>query len=111
MASAAVAQTLAALIPENAVIVDESISFGFAFYPGTKDAAPHDWLQVTGGAIGGGFPPATGAARAAPRRPVLHFEGHCAAPYTILRPLTPAPPARHVNPINFVYSKHYNLAT
>src|SRR5260221_12348467 len=48
--SAAVAQTIAALIPENAVIVDESISFGFAFYPGTRDAAPHDWIQVTGGA-------------------------------------------------------------
>jgi acetolactate synthase-1/2/3 large subunit len=83
MTSAAVAQTLAALIPENAVIVDESISFGFAFYPGTKDAAPHDWLQVTGGAIGGGLPLATGAAVAAPGRRVINFEGDGSALYTI----------------------------
>jgi acetolactate synthase-1/2/3 large subunit len=81
--SAAVAQTLAALIPENAVIVDESISFGFAFYPGTKDAAPHDWLQVTGGAIGGGVPLATGAAVAAPGRRIINLEGDGSALYTI----------------------------
>jgi acetolactate synthase-1/2/3 large subunit len=81
--SAAVAQTLAALIPENAVIVDESISFGFTFYPGTKDAAPHDWLQVTGGSIGGGLPLATGAAIAAPGRRVINFEGDGSALYTI----------------------------
>src|SRR5260221_12972091 len=59
--SAAVAQTIAALIPENAVIVDESISFGFAFYPGTRDAAPHDWIQVTGGAVLAGGPMDNGA--------------------------------------------------
>jgi acetolactate synthase-1/2/3 large subunit len=81
--SVAVAQTLAALIPENAVIVDEGISFGFAFYPGTKDAAPHDWLQVTGGAIGGGLALATGAAVAAPGRRIINLEGDGSALYTI----------------------------
>jgi acetolactate synthase I/II/III large subunit len=81
--SAAVAQTLAALIPEQAIIVDESISFGFAFYPGTKDAAPHDWLQLTGGAIGAGLPLATGAAIAAPGRRVINFEGDGSALYTV----------------------------
>jgi acetolactate synthase I/II/III large subunit len=81
--SAAVAQTLAALIPEHAIIVDESISFGFAFYPGTKDAAPHDWLQLTGGAIGSGLPLATGAAVAAPGRRVINFEGDGSALYTV----------------------------
>jgi acetolactate synthase-1/2/3 large subunit len=81
--SAAVAQTLAALIPEHAVIVDESISFGFAFYPGTKNAAPHDWLQLCGGAIGNGLPLATGAAIGAPGRRVINFEGDGSALYTI----------------------------
>jgi acetolactate synthase I/II/III large subunit len=80
---AAVAQTLAALIPENAVIVDEGISFGFAFYPGTRNAAPHDWLQLTGGAIGGGLPLATGAAVAAPGRRIINLEGDGSALYTI----------------------------
>jgi acetolactate synthase I/II/III large subunit len=81
--SLGVAQTLAAVIPEHAVIVDESLSFGFAFYPGTRDAAPHDWLQLTGGAIGGGLPLATGAATAAPGRRVINLEGDGSALYTI----------------------------
>jgi acetolactate synthase I/II/III large subunit len=81
--SLGVAQTLAALIPEDAVIVDESLSFGFAFYPGTRDAAPHDWLQLTGGAIGSGLPLATGAATAAPGRRVINLEGDGSALYMI----------------------------
>jgi acetolactate synthase-1/2/3 large subunit len=80
--SASVAQTLAALIPEHAVIVDESISFGFPFYPGTRDAAPHDWLQLTGGAIGAGLPLATGAAIAAQGRRIINLEGDGSALYT-----------------------------
>jgi acetolactate synthase-1/2/3 large subunit len=83
MTSVAVAQTLAALIPEHAIIVDESISFGLGFYPGTRDAAPHDWLQLTGGAIGGGIPLATGAAVAAPGRRVINLEGDGSALYTV----------------------------
>lgn len=81
--SVTVAQTLASLIPEDAVIIDESLSFGFAFYPGTRDAAPHDWLQLTGGAIGDGLPLATGAAVAAPGRRVINLEGDGSALYTI----------------------------
>ena len=81
--SAAVAQTLAALIPEDAVVIDESISFGFAFYPGTRNAAPHDWLQLTGGAIGDGLPLATGAAIAAPGRRIINLEGDGSALYTV----------------------------
>jgi acetolactate synthase I/II/III large subunit len=81
--SVAVAQTLAALIPEDAVIVDESLSFGFAFYPGTRDAAPHDWIQLTGGAIGDGLPLATGAAVATPGRRVINLEGDGSALYTV----------------------------
>jgi acetolactate synthase I/II/III large subunit len=81
--SDAVAQTLAALIPEQAIVVDESLSFGFAFYPGTRDAAPHDWVQLTGGAIGDGLPMATGAAVAAPGRRVINLEGDGSALYTL----------------------------
>jgi acetolactate synthase I/II/III large subunit len=81
--SAAVAQTLAALIPEDAIIVDEGVSFGFAFYPGTHAAAPHDWLQVCGGSIGEGLPLATGAATGAPGRRVINLEGDGSAMYTV----------------------------
>jgi acetolactate synthase I/II/III large subunit len=81
--SASVAQTLAALIPEQAIVVDESISFGFAFYPATYSAAEHDWLQPCGGSVGEGLPLATGAAVAAPGRRVINLEGDGSALYML----------------------------
>ena len=44
------------------MIVDESVTFGRGFFKNTHAAAPHDWLQIIGGAIGAGIPLATGAA-------------------------------------------------
>jgi acetolactate synthase-1/2/3 large subunit len=77
------AAALAALLPENAIVVDESISVGRAFY-GTLRAAPsHDWLQLTGGAIGDGLPMATGAAIACADRPVICLEGDGSAMYNV----------------------------
>ncbi len=81
--SEAVAQTLTALLPEQAVVVEESVSFGRAFYPGTVHAAPHDWLQLTGGAIGAGLPLATGAAIAAPDRRVVALQADGSGMYTL----------------------------
>jgi acetolactate synthase-1/2/3 large subunit len=78
-----VAQTLAALLPDNAIICDESVSYGRAFFPQTHVAAPHDWLQLTGGAIGDGIPMATGAAVAAPGRRVVNLQADGSAMYTI----------------------------
>jgi acetolactate synthase-1/2/3 large subunit len=49
----------------------------------TAGCAPHDWLQLTGGAIGVGLPLATGAAVACPDRPVLALEADGSAMYTI----------------------------
>ena len=81
--SEAVAQTLTALLPDQAVVVEESVSFGRAFYPGTVHAAPHDWLQLTGGAIGAGLPLATGAAIAAPDRRVVALQADGSGMYTL----------------------------
>ncbi|MFO1058230.1 MAG: acetolactate synthase large subunit [Dongiaceae bacterium] len=78
-----VAQSLAALLPEDAVVVEESVSFGRAFYPGLAGAARHDWLQLTGGAIGDGLPLATGAAIAAPGRRVVTLQADGSALYTL----------------------------
>ncbi|MDJ0686233.1 MAG: acetolactate synthase large subunit [Alphaproteobacteria bacterium] len=69
-----IAALLAAMIPDQAVIVDESITTGRLFFPATDKAAPHDWLQITGGAIGIGPPLATGAAIGAPGRKVLNLQ-------------------------------------
>ena len=81
--SEAVAQAITALLPDNAIIVDESVSFGRAFQGGTAGAAPHDWLQLTGGAIGEGLPLATGAAIGAPGRRVLSLQADGSAMYTV----------------------------
>ena len=77
------AAALAAHLPENAIVVDESISVGRAFYGSLRNAPPHDWLQLTGGAIGDGLPMATGAAIACPDRPVLCLEGDGSAMYNV----------------------------
>jgi len=79
----AVAATLGALMPENAVIADESVSFGRGFFANTRAAPPHDWLNVTGGAIGGGMPMATGAAIGAPGRRVINLQADGSAMYTV----------------------------
>ena len=73
----------AALLPEDAIVVDESVTFGRGFFPAHASAAAHDWLQVTGGAIGGGMPLATGAAIGAPGRRVVNLEADGSAMYTI----------------------------
>ena len=77
------AQSLGALIPENAIIVDEGVSTGRGFFPSTRHAQPHDWLQNMGGSIGIGMPLAIGAAIACPERPVINLEGDGSAMYTI----------------------------
>jgi acetolactate synthase-1/2/3 large subunit len=56
------AASFASVLPEQAVVVDESVSFGRGFFKHSHAAAPHDWLQIVGGAIGAGIPLAVGAA-------------------------------------------------
>ncbi len=81
--SVTIAQSLGALIPENAIVVDEGVSTGRGFFPATRHAHPHDWLQNMGGSIGMGMPMATGAALACPDRRVLNVQADGSAMYTI----------------------------
>ncbi len=48
-----------------------------------RGAPRHDWLALTGGAIGQGLPVAVGAAVACPDRPVFALEADGSALYTI----------------------------
>lgn len=75
--------TLAALLPENAIVADESITSGRALFPVMFNAAPHDWIQSTGGAIGHGFPCAAGAAVACRDRKVICLQADGAGMYTL----------------------------
>ena len=79
----AIHRVLASRMPEGAIVCDEAISGGFGMLPLTAGAAPHDWLQLMGGAIGQGMPLATGAALACPDRPVVCLEADGSAMYTI----------------------------
>jgi acetolactate synthase-1/2/3 large subunit len=78
-----VASVVGALMPDGAVIADESVSYGRGFFANTKSAPHHDWLNVTGGAIGGGMPMATGAAIGAPGRRVINLQADGSAMYTV----------------------------
>lgn len=72
---AKIALSLAALLPEQAIVVDESVTVGRNFYGATVNSRPHDWIQNVGGAIGIGPSLATGCAVACPDRKVLTLEG------------------------------------
>jgi acetolactate synthase-1/2/3 large subunit len=80
---AAAAAVVGALLPEGAIVVDEAITSGIGLPAATAGAPRHDWLALTGGAIGFGLPAATGAAVACPDRPVWCLQADGSAMYTI----------------------------
>ncbi len=80
---AAFAMTLAALLPEQCIVAEDAVTSGRGLFPPTFAAAPHDWLQVTGGAIGQGLPCATGAAVAAPGRKVVCLQADGGGMYSL----------------------------
>jgi acetolactate synthase-1/2/3 large subunit len=76
-------QAIGAILPEGAIISDEAITSALALPASTAGAPRHDWLTLTGGAIGQGLPVAVGAAIACPDRPVIALEADGSALYTI----------------------------
>jgi acetolactate synthase-1/2/3 large subunit len=77
------AAAVGATLPEGTVVVDEGNTSGLFVAGATAGAPRHDWLTLTGGAIGIGLPMATGAAVAAPDRPVLCLQADGSAMYTL----------------------------
>src|SRR4030095_6626055 len=77
------AAALGALLPEGAIVADESVTTGRGFFRQTAGAPPHDWLNNMGGSIGLGLPLATGAAVACPDRKVVCLEGDGSGMYTV----------------------------
>jgi acetolactate synthase I/II/III large subunit len=77
------AAVVGALLPEGAIVVDESVTSGLGLPAATAGAPRHDWLTLTGGSIGYGLPAATGAAAACPDRPVWCLQADGSAMYTI----------------------------
>jgi acetolactate synthase-1/2/3 large subunit len=80
---AAAGASIARHLPEGAIVSDDSVTAGQPILNFTRSARPHDWLGLTGGAIGQGIPVAVGAAVACPGRRVVSLNGDGAAFYTL----------------------------
>ena len=78
-----IAALLGRAIPQDAIIIDESVTTGRAFFPATAGAPKHTWLNNCGGSIGYGLPASIGAAIACPDRKVLALIGDGSAMYTV----------------------------
>jgi acetolactate synthase-1/2/3 large subunit len=78
-----VCQAIGALLPEGAIVSDEGNTSGLFAAGHTAGAPAHDWLCLTGGAIGQGLPVALGAAVAAPHRRVIALQADGSAMYTL----------------------------
>jgi acetolactate synthase-1/2/3 large subunit len=81
--SATVGAAIAALMPENCILMDEAATTGLPFFSYSAGAPPHTYLALTGGAIGQGLPCATGAAIACPERKVIAFQADGSGMYTV----------------------------
>jgi acetolactate synthase-1/2/3 large subunit len=77
------AAVVGALLPENTIVVDESMTSGRGMMAATKGAPRHDWLGNTGGSIGIALPLAVGAAVASPERRVLCLTADGSGMYTL----------------------------
>jgi len=75
--------TLMAMQPENAIMVDESVTTGYLNFSSVFALPAHSLMTVTGGSIGQGIPSATGAAIACPDRAVIDFQADGSALYTV----------------------------
>ncbi len=77
-----ICQIVTALLPENAIVVEEAITSGGAYHLIAPNAEPHSLMTLTGGSLGMGMPCAVGAALACPDRPVINLQGDGSAMYT-----------------------------
>ncbi len=73
---------LAALQPEDAIVVDEALTSSAPYWAAAAGSARHTALSLTGGAIGQGLPSATGAALASPGRRVVAYQADGSGLYT-----------------------------
>ena len=76
-------KVIANQLPDQAIVSDEGATNGMGAFVLSGYAAPHDWLMLTGGAIGQGLPLAVGAAVACPDRKVLALQADGSAMYTV----------------------------
>ena len=76
-------KVIANRLPEQAIVCDEGATNGLGAFLLTTNAPPHDWLTLTGGAIGQGLPLAVGAAIACPDQKVIALQADGSGMYTV----------------------------
>lgn len=79
----AIGEILARALPDDAIVSDEGVTAAVRFRALAHQAAPHDTMSTTGGAIGIGIPMAIGAALACPSRKVINLQADGSALYTV----------------------------
>ncbi len=94
-------------MPDNSVICDDATTSGMGVYPWLENGPTHEWLCLTGGAIGMGMPLAVGAAFGAPESQIFALCGDGAAAYTLQALWTQAREKQNV--INVVFANHSYL--
>ena len=104
-----IGQLLAATIPAEAIVIDESLTTGRTFSSVTQASQPHDWLLPTGGSIGFALPLAVGAAIACPQRKVLCLESDGSGMYMPQALWTHAREALNILTIVFANRKYQIL--
>lgn len=70
-------------MPEGAVVSDDGVTASMPIFLSTLEAESHEWMNLTGGAIGQGLPLAIGAAMAKPNAKTIALTGDGAGMYTI----------------------------
>jgi len=94
-------------MPENSVICDDATTSGLGVFPWLENGPDHEWICLTGGAIGSGMPQSVGAAMAVPDQQVFALSGDGAAAYTLQAMWTQA--RENLNVINVVFANHSYL--
>lgn len=94
-------------MPDDSIICDDATTSGMGVFPWLENGPRHDWLCLTGGAIGQGMPNAVGAALACPDRKVFALCGDGAAAYTLQALWTQAREKQNI--INVVFANHSYL--
>ncbi|MPZ88564.1 MAG: acetolactate synthase large subunit [Nitriliruptorales bacterium] len=97
-------ETVAALQPEGAIVVEEGVSSGLSYTHAAPGAPRHTALGLTGGAIGQGLPCATGAAVACPDRPVIALQADGSGMYTVQALWTQA--REQLDVTTLIYANH-----
>ena len=83
LTDAAISRSVAMLLPEDAIVIDEGLTSGRDIFNLLKSAPRHDYLMLTGGAIGFGPGVAAGAAIASLGRKVLALQADGSGLYTL----------------------------